>query len=82
VLQSDQRQDAAAESIERMVDWLQETRAKRPDDPVPQAERQRCRMELSTLLRSVGHEDRAKALERVSSSEATPTEARENRPRN
>ena len=41
-----QRQDAATESIERMVDWLQKSGPKIPDDPIPQAELQYCRTEL------------------------------------
>jgi tetratricopeptide (TPR) repeat protein len=74
-LQNAQRQEAAAESIERMVDWWQKIGPKLPDDPIPQAELQNCRTELIGLLRSVGHDDRAKSLERASSGKVTPPEA-------
>jgi tetratricopeptide (TPR) repeat protein len=72
MLQSAQRQDAAAESIERMADWLQKIGPKLPADEVPQTEQQHCRTELIGLLRSSGREDRAKALEQASSSETAP----------
>jgi hypothetical protein len=74
VLQSAQRQDASAESIEGMADWLQKIGPKLPDSPVPQAELQHCRTELTAFLRSVGREDHAKALEQALSAEAVQPE--------
>lgn len=83
VLQSDKRHDAAAQSIGQMADWLQKASTMLPNDSVPQAELKRCRTELLVLLRSVGQDDRATALERASSSEATAAEnANPSRPRN
>ena len=82
-LQNAKRQEAAAESIERMVDWWQKIGSKLPDDPIPQAELQNCRTELIALLRSAGREERAKSLELASSSEAMVPEATHaSRPRN
>jgi tetratricopeptide (TPR) repeat protein len=82
-LQNAQRQEAAAESIERMADWWQKIGPKLPDDPIPQTELQNCRTELIALLRSVGHDDRAKSLELERSSESTPPKTTNTkRPRN
>jgi hypothetical protein len=83
VLQNAHRREAAGESIEGMVDWLQKIGPKVPDDPVPQAELQHCRTELIALLRSVGHEDHVKALEQeLSSAAMQPKTTKANHPRN
>jgi hypothetical protein len=79
MLQSAQRQDAATESIEQMVDWLQKTGPRLPDDPVPQSELQHCRTDLISLLQSVGKEDRAKTLQQAFSGKATSAEAAKTR---
>jgi tetratricopeptide (TPR) repeat protein len=71
-LQSAQHLKDAAESIDRMVDWLQKVAPKLPDDPVPQGELKHCQTDLIGLLRSSGREDRAKALEQASISETAP----------
>src|SRR5262249_32315656 len=42
VLKNAQRQDAAAESIEQMFDWLQKTSPALPNDPVSRTELQHC----------------------------------------
>jgi tetratricopeptide (TPR) repeat protein len=83
VLQGAHRPEAAAESTERMANWLQKVGPKLPDDPVPQAELKRCRTELIALLRSAGREDRAKLLEQASSGETAPLKTtKANHPRN
>jgi hypothetical protein len=79
MLQSAQRQEAAKESIEQMVDWLQKTGPRLPDDPVPQSELQHCRTDLISLLKSVGKEDRAQTLQQAVSGKAISAEAAKTR---
>lgn len=55
--------EAATHSMEGMAGWLRKIGPQLPDDAVPKAEFERSRATLVALLRSAGHEDRAKAFE-------------------
>jgi serine/threonine-protein kinase len=66
------RNDDACASLDRMVDWVQETTPKLPDQPIPQAELRRCGESLVALLRSTGQSEQADELSRALPQPKTP----------
>jgi serine/threonine-protein kinase len=66
------RNDDARASLDRMVDWLQATAPKLPDQPIPQAELRRCGEGLVALLRSTAQSEEADELSRALPQPKTP----------